>query len=189
MRTTNIFVKTDFWKCLPRSLPGHFLAKIGQVKPQGAFFSKRTSYGNVKKTSKGYLLCEMDIPKRGLVHIHIMLRGMHRGTSKHTWAHLSEHGLIYRNMGDNRGGGVNVLRRDVVKFIVSRCLLSDRSSVDNFIHCEAEWYSIKLFGLSIRSSVHPSHSFLILCVHRLRDYAAHNHESYSFWKLTVQTVS
>ena len=40
---------------------------------------------------------------------------------------------------------------------------------------EAKGYSFELVGLSVR----PSRFFFILCAFRLRDYATHNHETYT----------
>ena len=48
---------------------------------------------------------------------------------------------------------------------------------------EAKGYSFEL----IRPSV--TFFFLILCAYRLRDYATHNYETYTIWKLGVWTVS
>ena len=42
---------------------------------------------------------------------------------------------------------------------------------------EAKGYSFGLVGLSVRPSV--TLFFLILCAYRLRDYATHNHETYT----------
>ena len=36
-----------------------------------------------------------------------------------------------------------------------------------------------VLDLSVCPSVRPSRSFLILCAYRLRDYATHNHETYT----------
>ena len=51
-----------------------------------------------------------------------------------------------------------------------------RTKEVDIIPREAKGYSFGLVGLSVR----PSRSFFfILCAYRLRDYATHNHETYT----------